>query len=40
MEDGVVVGGPSAIGAGLLSIGIPKDSIVTYETAIKAGSIW
>jgi hypothetical protein len=27
----------SAIGAGLYSIGIPKDSIVTYETAIKAG---
>jgi hypothetical protein len=26
-----------AIGAGLYSIGIPRDSIVTYETAIKAG---
>jgi hypothetical protein len=37
LEDAVVVGGLSAIGAGLLSIGIPKDSIVTYETAIKAG---
>jgi hypothetical protein len=24
-------------GAGLYSIGIPRDSIVTYETAIKAG---
>ena len=33
----MVVGGLSAIGAGLYSIGIPKDSIVTYETAIKAG---
>jgi hypothetical protein len=33
----VIVGGLSAIGAGLFSIGIPKDSILTYETAIKAG---
>jgi hypothetical protein len=37
LEDAVVVGGLSAIGAGLFSIGIPKDSIVTYETAVKAG---
>ena len=37
LEDAMVVGGLSAIGAGLFSIGIPKDSIVTYETAIKAG---
>jgi hypothetical protein len=37
LEDAVVVGGLSAIGAGLYSIGIPKDSIVTYEAAIKAG---
>ena len=37
LENAVVVGGLSAIGAGLFSIGIPKDSIVTYETAIKAG---
>src|SRR5277367_5035837 len=33
----VLVGGLSAIGAGLYSIGIPKDSIVTYETSIEAG---
>ena len=37
LEDAVVVGGLSAIGAGLFSIGIPKDSVVTYEAAIKAG---
>ena len=37
LENALVVGGLSAIGAGLLSIGIPKDSIVTYETAVKAG---
>ena len=37
LENAVVLGGLSAIGDGLFSIGIPKDSIVTYETAIKAG---
>ena len=31
-------GGLSALGAGLYSIGIPKDSIVKYEKAIKSGS--
>ncbi len=31
-----VVGGLSALGAGLYSIGIPKDSILKYETALKA----
>lgn len=37
LEGAVAVGGLSAIGAGLYSLGIPKDSIVTYETALKAG---
>ena len=37
LENAVVVGGLSAVGAGLFSIGIPKNSIVTYEKAIKAG---
>jgi len=37
LEDAVFVGGLSAIGAGLYSIGIPRDSIVTYESTIKAG---
>ena len=37
LEGAVVVGGLSAIGAALYSIGIPKDSVVKYETAIKAG---
>jgi uncharacterized membrane protein len=37
LGNAVVVGGLSAIGAGLFSIGIPKDSIVNYETAIEAG---
>ena len=31
-----VTGGLSALGAALYSIGIPKDSIVAYETALKA----
>ena len=35
LEGAVVVGGLSAIGAGLVSLGIPKDSIVKYETALK-----
>jgi uncharacterized membrane protein len=36
--EAAVVGGLSAIGAGLYSLGIPKDSIVRYETAIKNGN--
>jgi hypothetical protein len=35
LEGAVVVGGVSALGAGLCSIGIPKDSIVKYETALR-----
>ena len=34
---GVVVGGVSAIAAGLYSLGIPEDSILQYETVRKAG---
>ena len=37
LEGAVVVGGLSAIGAGLYGLGIPKDSILQYETAIKTG---
>lgn len=37
LEGAVVVGGLSALGAGLYSIGIPQDSIIEYETQIKAG---
>jgi len=36
LEGAVVVGGLSALGAGLYSIGIPKDSVVKYETALKS----
>jgi uncharacterized membrane protein len=37
LEGAVIVGGMSAIGAGLYGLGIPKDSIVQYEVAIKTG---
>ena len=37
LEGAVVVGGLSAIGAGLYSLGIPRDSILRYETALKTG---
>jgi uncharacterized membrane protein len=36
LEGAVVVGGLSALGAALYSIGIPKDSILAYETALRA----
>ena len=36
LEGAVVMGGLSAIGAGLYSIGIPRDSVLKYETALKA----
>jgi len=36
LEGAVVVGGLSALGAGLYSIGIPKNSVVQYEAALKA----
>jgi hypothetical protein len=37
LESAVVVGGLTAIGAGLYGLGIPKDSVLSYETAIKSG---
>ncbi len=37
LETAAVVGGVSALGAGLFSMGIPKDSVIQYETQIKAG---
>ena len=36
LESAVVGGGLSALGAGLYSIGIPRDSVLRYETAIRA----
>jgi uncharacterized membrane protein len=37
LEGAAVVGGLSVLGAALYSMGIPKDSILRYETAIKSG---
>jgi uncharacterized membrane protein len=36
LEGAVLVGGFSALGGALMSIGIPKDSVLRYETALKA----
>jgi hypothetical protein len=34
LEGAVVVGGAGALGAGLFSMGIPKDSVLQYELAV------
>jgi len=39
LEGAVVVGSLSALDAGLASIGIPKNSIVQYETEVKNGRL-
>ena len=39
LEGAAVTGGLSALGAGLYSIGIPKNSILKYETEVKNGSL-
>ena len=36
VEGAILVGGLSALGAALFSIGIPKDSVIQYEEAVKA----
>ena len=36
VEGAAIVGGLGAIGAALYSSGIPKDSVIAYETALKA----
>ncbi len=37
LEGALVLGGLSALGAALYSLGIPKDSIIEYESQIKMG---
>ena len=39
LEGAAIVGGVSALGAGLYSIGIPQKSIVRYETSLRAGKL-
>jgi uncharacterized membrane protein len=36
LEGAAVVGGVSALGAGLFSMGIPKNSVLEYEAAVKS----
>ncbi len=36
LENAIIVGGLSAIGAALYSIGVPKNSVVEYEASLKA----
>jgi hypothetical protein len=38
LENAVVVGGLSALGAALYGLGIPKNSVLQYETDLKADS--
>src|SRR5271163_1629254 len=38
IENAIFVGGMSALGAALYGIGVPKDSVIQYETAVKADS--
>jgi len=38
IENAVLVGGISALAAALYSIGVPKDSVIEYETALKTDS--
>ena len=39
LEGAVMTGGLTALGAGLYSIGIPKNSVVQYETEVKSGKL-
>jgi uncharacterized membrane protein len=39
LESAVVMGGLSALGAAMYSIGIPKNSIMKYETEVKNGRL-
>jgi uncharacterized membrane protein len=39
LEEAVVVGGLGAFGAALYSIGIPKNSVLLYESEVKSGKL-
>jgi hypothetical protein len=39
LEGAVVVGGLTALGGALASIGIPENSVVQYETQVKSGKL-
>jgi len=37
LEGAVIVGGMSVLGAALVGIGMPQDSVLKYETELQAG---
>jgi hypothetical protein len=37
LEGAIFVGGVSVLGAGLVSVGIPRDKVMKYESSVKAG---
>jgi hypothetical protein len=39
LEGAIFVGGVTALGAGLVSLGMPRDKVSKYETSIKAGKL-
>ena len=39
LEEAAIVGGLNALGAGLCSIGIPKNSVMQYENEVKNGKL-
>src|ERR1700678_1651753 len=39
LESAAVMGGLSALGAAMFSIGIPENSVLKYETAVKNGKL-
>ena len=40
VESAVVVGGLSALGAAMYSVGVPKESVIQYEAALKADAFF
>jgi len=38
LDNALIIGGLSSLGAAIYSIGIPKDSVIQYETDVKADS--
>ena len=39
LESAAVMGGLSALGAAMYSVGIPKNSVLQYETHVKSGKL-
>ena len=39
IEGSIFVGGVSVLGAGMVSLGIPRQTVIKYETVIRAGKL-